>query len=85
MIDLIDLKTTPKWLYFANCRETSTDVFFPENDIDRLKAAQAKVICSQCLVRKDCLEFALEHDEQHGIWGGLTPKDRNLLDRRPKR
>ena len=26
-----------------------------------------------------CLQEALERDDQHGIWGGLTPNERKAL------
>jgi WhiB family redox-sensing transcriptional regulator len=29
-----------------------------------------------CDVRGECLEYALEHDERFGIWGGLSERER---------
>ena len=44
-----------------------------------------RVVCSGCVERKNCLEWAL-HNEKHGIWAGLTPvelsgirKKRNIV------
>lgn len=38
--------------------------------------ALAKAICADCPVRASCLAFALEHDLQENIWGGLLPDER---------
>ena len=40
---------------------------------------EAKALCAGCPIRDDCLARAIKHDEQHGIWGGLTPDERNRL------
>ena len=42
------------------------------------------MICAGCPVRRECLDFALGHDQVYGIWGGTTPEDRQR-DRRRKR
>ena len=34
------------------------------------------MICAGCGVRRECLEFALAHDQTYGIWGGTTVEDR---------
>ena len=33
-------------------------------------------------VRAECLQYALEHDERFGIWGGLSERERRKLKRR---
>jgi WhiB family redox-sensing transcriptional regulator len=35
----------------------------------------AKDICRQCPVIMECRECAINFGEQHGIWGGLNPKE----------
>ncbi|GGS91404.1 hypothetical protein GCM10010270_74430 [Streptomyces violaceus] len=45
----------------------------------------AKAICTSCPVRTECLAHALEHRTEHGIWGGMTERERRaLLQRRPR-
>ena len=39
----------------------------------------AKKVCSQCPVKPECLDFALEHEVQHGVWGGMTDGERRRL------
>lgn len=36
-------------------------------------------MCNSCDVREQCLEYALQHDERDGIWGGKTPRERAKL------
>lgn len=44
-------------------------------------AAPAKAICAGCEVRQQCLAFALARGIAHGIWGGLSPKERRQVAR----
>lgn len=73
------------WRQDAACRDTSPDLFYPEQgDLDGLR--RAKAVCRECTVREPCLEYALTNSEKHGLWGGLTYEGRNgrrqLLQRR---
>jgi hypothetical protein len=46
---------------------------------DQLGLARAKRICGDCQVRAECLEYALERDEEYGVWGGLNRTERVAL------
>lgn len=35
-----------------------------------------KAICATCPVRTECLDAALDAGEHHGIWGGLSERER---------
>lgn len=37
-------------------------------------------ICQNCEVRTECLTFAVEYGETHGIWGGLLAAQRERLN-----
>ena len=39
----------------------------------------ARRICASCPVRQPCLDYAIGHGIVHGIWGGLTERDRRAL------
>ncbi len=48
-------------------RDDPGGLFFPEKGGS---TREAKKVCTGCEVRAECLEYALEHDERFGIWGG---------------
>jgi WhiB family transcriptional regulator, redox-sensing transcriptional regulator len=73
-----------KWRSIGLCRGSETMVFYPPSDDDSL-AEEAKTICSMCAVRKPCLEFALTNREKHGVWGGLTERERRRVLRQRRR
>ena len=76
--------TGQNWRLIGLCKGSSTVVFYPPSDDDSL-AEEAKTICSMCTVRKPCLEFALTTREKHGVWGGLTDRERRRVLRQRRR
>jgi WhiB family transcriptional regulator, redox-sensing transcriptional regulator len=74
------------WRSAGACLSADPDLFFPISSTGpaEQQVARAKMICAGCGVRRECLDFALSHDQVHGIWGGTTPEDRQR-DRRRKR
>ena len=67
------------WQERALCAQTDPEAFFPEKGGS---TREAKRVCLSCDVRAECLEYALEHDERFGIWGGLSERERRRLKRR---
>lgn len=80
------------WMKDAACRKVKidmfgpgTDLFFPPRDKEMYKKISegAREFCfgtetrPACPVRNECLWYAVELDEQHGIWGGLSHRERN--------
>jgi WhiB family redox-sensing transcriptional regulator len=64
------------WRYRAACRGVDLDLFFP----DRGESAEpARQICAGCQVRQPCLDYALSRGIVHGIWGGLSERNRRAL------
>jgi WhiB family redox-sensing transcriptional regulator len=51
-------------------------MFFPERGAP---TSDAREVCRGCLVRAECLNYALATNEQHGIWGGLSGRERRRL------
>jgi len=83
-----------EWMDNAKCLEVEDpDIFFPPRDKDKYKeiADHAKAICwgkdgsPACPVRVNCLLYADREDEQHGIWGGMSHRERNALKRKAVR
>ena len=66
------------WRDRARCAESDPELFYPEA---RETAPIAKSICSLCEVRDECLAAALAGREPHGIWGGLTDRERLAVAR----
>lgn len=79
------------WRARAACRGTDPDLFFPVRPGGRgggparLAHEHAISICRRCPVTHDCLAYALDTDERHGVWGGTTPQDRAALRRLTRR
>lgn len=78
------------WQYHAACRGEVADLFFAPNYFERkeekeAREARAKAICARCVVRVECLEYALRTREPHGIWGGLNEGERKALLRERER
>lgn len=71
------------WRRNAACRDIDPDMFFPSGHTgDAVEhIAAAKAVCGQCVVRAECLEFALEANQDDGIWGGTTEEERRRLRR----
>ena len=66
------------WDHFALCAQVDPNLFYPEKGGS---LSQAKRVCKECPVRRECLEYALEADEEYGIWGGKTRPERLKLKR----
>lgn len=67
------------FMRLGSCVSTGNpDQWFPRTG-GRDAAKMAARICRHCWVKAECLTYALNADEQHGIWGGLTPQQRNHL------
>ena len=73
-----------EWQLRGACRGPQSAVFFPppapeRRDEKRFREASAKAICKTCPVQAECLTYALQIREQHGIWGGLSEAERRSL------
>ncbi|MHA7218399.1 WhiB family transcriptional regulator [Arthrobacter sp. MDT1-48-3] len=67
------------WQADALCAQTDPEAFFPEKGGS---TRDAKKVCGACMVKSECLEYALENDERFGIWGGLSERERRRLRKR---
>lgn len=68
----------------AACRGPHQEIFFPPTVSEtrrakRRREARAKEICHTCPIEETCLGIALKRNEQHGIWGGHTAKERRAV------
>jgi WhiB family redox-sensing transcriptional regulator len=67
------------WREQALCAQVDPELFFPDHDII---PKEAKLICDQCRVRLDCLQYALDNHPLPGVWAGTNHKKRKELRRR---
>lgn len=63
------------WYLDAACLEVPNAValFFPERG---QSWREAKAVCASCLVRDECLQYALDNGIHFGIWGGTSERER---------
>lgn len=65
------------WMADAACASgVDPDIFFP-SDAKKIEPAQA--VCRSCPVAAECLEYALRHRVDDGVWGGLDNLERRRL------
>ena len=72
------LQEDRSWQLRANCLGVDPDLFFPERGAS---TREAKEVCRGCVVRDDCLEYALANGEKFGIWGGMSERERRRIRR----
>lgn len=71
------------WRSQGACLSADPDLFFPisATGSSGSQIAQAKAVCASCAVRQECMDFALDHGDVQGIWGGATDDERRRLRR----
>lgn len=68
----------PRWMRNAACRGQGFNTWFPSEESSE-EADAARHVCSGCRVRTDCLDYALAAGIRHGVWGGLSARERTAL------
>jgi phage terminase small subunit len=58
------------------CQQTDPEAWFTD---DMSIYMRAKAMCKECPVQALCADFAIENKEPHGVWGGLSPKERSRI------
>lgn len=74
---------TEDWREKASCRSVDPDLFFPvgTTGIALVQIEHAKSVCNQCDVRQACLDFAIQTNQESGVWGGTSEEERRKLRR----
>ncbi|MEX0834882.1 MAG: WhiB family transcriptional regulator [Nitriliruptor sp.] len=67
------------WADQARCRGVDPELFFARG---LHEARPALKVCARCPVKDQCLTYAISHDIDHGVWGGLTERQRRAFARR---
>lgn len=71
------------WRLAAICNGSNAELFFPIGStghaVEMISAA--KDVCKECTVAEPCLEFALDTNQEAGVWGGYTEEERRSIRR----
>jgi WhiB family transcriptional regulator, redox-sensing transcriptional regulator len=75
---------SPDWRDSGACRDADPELFFPVGSAGPalVQVDQAKQICGRCVVRTQCLEWALASGQEAGVWGGTSDDERRALRHR---
>jgi WhiB family redox-sensing transcriptional regulator len=69
-------KQDTTWMADGKCRKHAPETFFPS---DGVGVTIARKICAGCPVKETCLEYALNHQISHGVWGGASERERRRI------
>jgi hypothetical protein len=70
------------WADEASCKTlvNANTVFFSSEEKDLRSLASQ--FCFSCPVQNQCLYTSMVLEEEYGLWGGLTPKQRKIFNKR---
>ena len=67
-----------EWRDFASCKGMPVALFFDDYEASAEVQLMVDNLCANCVVRMDCLEWALENKMEGGVFGrkylGQSPK-----------
>ena len=71
------------WRHESLCADTDPELFFPIGTTGQalLQIAKAKEVCANSTEKAQCLDFALEPNQDSGIWGGTSEEERRNIRR----
>ena len=72
-----------EWRAKAACTGADTDLFFPAGRSGEvlMRTERAKSICRSCPCCDACLAFAIETNQEFGVWGAASEEDRRRMRR----
>lgn len=75
------------WRHRAACLTENPELFFPIGNTGPALAQvdEAKKVCARCDVRRECLNWAVQSGQDHGVWGGTSEDERRAMKRRNAR
>jgi WhiB family redox-sensing transcriptional regulator len=70
-----------EWLDAGACRNEDPELFFPitSSGPSARQIEAAKAVCQRCDVQDQCLHYALESHQHHGVWGGTSEEERDRM------
>lgn len=73
------------WRDQAACKGGDLSAFFEDDEYKVQRYSRAMPVCQRCPVSSECLAEALSYEgrgTRFGLWGGLTPAQRDRYRRR---
>ena len=72
------MKLIGLWVTDGACNKANPELFFADlfTSVDELAIEYAKSYCNKCPVAKQCLSYAMTHEDMVGIWGSTTTVER---------
>jgi WhiB family redox-sensing transcriptional regulator len=64
----------PSWRDLAACRNKGVKEFFGSGP-----TRKSESMCSICVVKQQCLQFALDNEITYGVWGGVASRNRKKM------
>lgn len=63
------------------CKQEDPELWFPVGITGpaQLQTEEAKDLCGMCPIREACLEYALSHAVEYGVWGGKSESERRAI------
>lgn len=68
-----------EWQRQGRCRGSDPDPWFPQRGDNKQHVEIAKAICNTCPVQQRCGEYGIANNEEFGVWGGLTGRERRKI------
>ena len=74
-----------EWRQHAACKGKGPDLFFPHEELENGEirylnpTPEARALCAACPVAEECAQYAVDTNQTHGLWGGLTVRQRRLI------
>jgi WhiB family redox-sensing transcriptional regulator len=75
---VIEMIQDQDWRAHGSCSQGDPNLWFA---VGALEHKRAKSICRRCPVKTECLAYAMDTPIDHGVWGGLTERERRRYRR----
>lgn len=78
-----DMQVTD-WMHDGRCSSEDgkyNSLFFVD---DETHYVEARKLCEGCPVQDVCLDWAIITNQEHGMWGGMSPRQRRTYKKRSR-
>ncbi len=71
-----------EWMFHPgkHCAGRDPEDFYPRESAG--SRSEMQQVCRGCPVQAQCLRYAIDRNENWGVWGGLSPRQRRRVSRR---